>query len=192
MGISRLSDSNLISQRCVVYCEMGKERELAILFGIMGITNEEKAAITQEDIREHAEAVVELWGIKQKSACHVCDKAQTEGRLCACFYETLITPINLAEYYAKLPPTGVALRYICATCKKETSVPVGVVKSAFAEGKYRMPFLCRPCHKAITNSASDRRSPKQRFQPPKLGDSNVKLAALQAEAAQSSTITPEG
>ncbi len=194
MGIHKMSDSILVNRQCVAYVEMGRERELAILFSIMGITNE-GVAITDEDIREHAEAVCEEWGVKNesKATCHVCSALQPKNRLCACYFNTLITTLNLSELFLKLPNEAIAFSYICteASCKKISTVPVRVVRQQYVRhGKYAMPTRCFGCHNK--GAKPSRGSQKPAYTPPTLGDTSKKLVELQREVADSSAIAPEG
>lgn len=198
MGIDKFSDSNVVSQRCVVYAEMGRHRELAVLFKVMGVTNAGGVDITPEDIVEHAEAVCELWGVKHpgRSTCHVCSDPCPKDKLCRCYYDMVITTLNLKEYYVALPHAAdavVALSYVCLDCDKVTNVTVKTIRFAYLDtGKYSMPTRCPSCHYANYQFQGKTKEPKK-YRAPKLGETQDKLAALQKEAAAaSSASTPEG
>lgn len=141
------SDTLELNKLTLVYCEMGKEALLAELFSYMGVLGDDGRPLTPAELKTHATALEDLWGVREKGrGCYCCNKPQPGDRLCSCYWQAVVHTENLPEVVAKMHDKATYASYICADCRKLQRIQVKRVKDVLTKhAVYRFPQFCVPC-----------------------------------------------
>lgn len=143
MGLDRGRETQLFDRQCVYYDVYGKVWELVEILKLQG-----DQKITEDDIQARSGALQELWGVfdAEKESCYHCEQDQPIRRLCDCYEEVYVDPINVPSIVVRYADDKVLRRYMCQGCLKQTKLQAFVVKKAHSmRGSFRMPNFCMKC-----------------------------------------------